>query len=58
MALRHDMPEMFEKLAQEFDGVFCSYEWQPPFYGPTYFAEMTEIDEDVKKILASIESKN
>lgn len=58
MALRHDMPEMFEKLAQEFDSIFCSYEWQPPFYGPTYFAEMTEIDEDVKKILASIESKN
>ena len=50
MSLRHECPDLFESLATHFDGVFSSIDWLPPYEAPKYVIEMTEVDEDVKKI--------
>lgn len=48
--LRHYHPELFSHLERYFDRTFAPVDWIP-LYAPTYIVEMTEADEDVKKIL-------
>ena len=49
-SLSYEYPELFKKLTHSFDSRFYALDF-PPYGGPAYLVEMTEIDEDVKKIL-------
>ena len=57
VSLRHDHPELFEKLATRFDAMFSSIDWVPPHYACTYVIEMTEVNEDVDEIIKKYGSK-
>lgn len=48
-SLAYAKPELFRKLINDFDSRFC--EDIAPYGGPAYLVDMTELDEDVKKIL-------
>lgn len=48
--LRTSKPEFFKRLCDRFDNCFTSGDYIP-FYVPSYAVEMTEIDEDAKKIM-------
>lgn len=49
--MRISNPELYQRLTNCFDSCFTTGD-HPPFYTPTYAVEMTEVEEDVKRILA------
>lgn len=49
-SLRYDYPDLFEDLAKRFDRTWDTFDTITTDGAPTYVIEMTEIDEDVKKI--------
>ncbi len=49
--LRISNPDLYQRLTNYFDNCFTSGD-HPPFFAPTYAVEMTEVEEDVKRILA------
>jgi hypothetical protein len=53
-SLSYAQPELFQKLTHDFDSRFLPIDI-PPYGGPAYLVEMTEVEEDVKKILESNE---
>jgi hypothetical protein len=49
--MRISNPELYQRLTNYFDNCFTSGD-HPPFSTPTYAVEMTEVEMDVKRILA------
>ncbi|MBR5824964.1 MAG: hypothetical protein IKY67_12595 [Paludibacteraceae bacterium] len=48
--------ELFKKLSNRFESAF-SFDFGPTYYAPTYAIEMTEIEEDAKKIQEAYENQ-